>query len=437
MGAKHTLVVIGNGMVGQHFLTKLVHSGISQNFRIVVFCAESRPAYDRTHLSECFVDKTTDDLALAEADFYKRHNITLYLGDKAVKIYRRSKIIISEQGLTLRYDKLVLAMGSYPFVPPIAGHGRTQCLVYRTVDDWNAIKAAAKNSAVGVVLGGGLLGLEAAKALTSLGLQTYIVELSPRLMPTQLDDTGSAMLRQQVEALGITVLTGKNTHLISQGQQCLHKLCFADGNELETDMVVFAAGIRPQDEIARDCSLDVGARGGIVINNQCKTSDPNIYAIGECALWGGAIFGLASPGYAMAQTVVADLAGQPSQFLGAKMSTHLKLPHINVVSMGDVHAKTPGAVVYSYQNGANGVYRRLVVSANGKQLLGAVLVGDVSAYTRLLPYFADNLELPSEPDTLILPQRPTNSAGFDIYPLPRPSTTHLYYDLDNNAACLA
>ena len=196
------------------------------------------------------------------------------------------------------------------------GHDREQCLVYRTIEDLEAISGAAKKSKIGTVVGGGLLGLEAAKALKDLGLETHVVEFAPRLMAVQLDEGGGAMLKKKIEDLGVTVHTSKNTSNIGDGDHCFHKMTFADGEELETDIVLFSAGIRPRDDIARKSGLEVGPRGGIVIDNQCKTSDSNIYAIGECALWDGRIFGLVAPGYTMARTVVADLAGTEGSFTG-------------------------------------------------------------------------------------------------------------------------
>jgi nitrite reductase (NADH) large subunit len=437
MNRKQRLVVIGNGMVGQNFLANLVASSIKDKFDIVTFCEEPRPAYDRVHLSEFFSGKTAQDLALADADFYAAHQINLYLGDKAVQIDRDKQTVISANGVIAPYDKIVLATGSYPFVPPVPGHDRPNCLVYRTIDDLIAMQEAAKSAKVGVVVGGGLLGLEAAKALKDLGLQTHVVEFAPRLMAVQLDEAGGAMLKRKIEALGVTVHTGKNTREIVQGQQCLNKMCFADGEELETDIVLFSAGIRPRDEMARQCGLEMGQRGGIVIDNQCRTSDPAIYAIGECAIWNGQIFGLAAPGYAMARTVVADLAGEAASFTGADMSTKLKLMGVDVASIGDAHAKTPGAMVYSYQNGANEVYKRLVVSQNKKQLLGAVLVGDAAGYSALLQYCLSAIELPENPDALILPARSDESVGLGPDALPMAAQICSCYAVTKGDVCQA
>ena len=194
MNTKKNLVVIGNGMVGQHFLAQLVASSIKDDYTITTFCEEPRVAYDRVHLSAFFSGKTADDLSLVETNFFENNNIRLLLGDKAAKIDRATKTITSAQGHTIAYDTLVLATGSYPFVPPVPGHDRPQCLAYRTIEDLEAIAAAAAKSTVGVVVGGGLLGLEAAKALQDLGLKTHVVEVAPRLMAVQLDEAGGALL---------------------------------------------------------------------------------------------------------------------------------------------------------------------------------------------------------------------------------------------------
>ncbi len=437
MSRKQTLVVIGNGMVGQNFLSTLVASEIKQHFDIVTFCEEPRLAYDRVHLSEYFSGKSAEDLSLVEDGFFEQHNIKVYIGDRATEIDTKNQFVKSAQGVDIKYDKLVLATGSYPFVPPVPGHDREQCHVYRTIEDLEAITATGKKSKVGVVVGGGLLGLEAAKALKDLGLQTHIVEFAPRLMAVQLDESGGAMLRQKIENVGVTVHTSKNTKNIGDGDSCFHKMTFAEGDELETDIVLFSAGIRPRDDIARSAGLEVGQRGGIVIDNQCKTSDSNIYAIGECALWDGKIFGLVAPGYTMARTVVDDLSGRDASFTGADMSTKLKLLGVDVASIGDAHAKTEGAKVYTYQNGDSEVYKRLVISQDKKQLLGAVLVGDASGYGTLLQYCLNDIELPENPDALILPARSDESVGLGPDALPMSAQICSCYDVSKAQVCSA
>ncbi len=437
MRNKQTLVVIGNGMVGQNFLTNLMESSLKETYDVVTFCEESQVAYDRVHLTEFFSGKTAKDLSLVEDGFFEANGITIHIGDKAETIDRARKLVTSEKGITIAYDKIVLATGSYPFVPPVPGHQREQCLVYRTLDDLEAIKAVAEHSKVGTVIGGGLLGLEAAKALKDLGLETHVVEFAPRLMAVQLDEGGGAMLRQKIQDLGVTVHTSKNTKNIGDGESCFHKMSFADGEELETDIVLFSAGIRPRDDLASACGLALGARGGIQIDNQCRTSDPDIFAIGECALWNGRIFGLVAPGYTMARTVVNVLEGGDAEFTGADMSTKLKLMGVDVASIGDAHARSKDALVYTYQNGSDEVYKRLVVSADKKQLLGAVLVGDASGYGTLLQYCLNGIELPEHPDSLILPSRSDESVGLGVDALPDSAQICSCHDVSKGQICSA
>ncbi len=437
MSKKQTLIVIGNGMVGHNFLETLVASDIKDNYDIVTFCEEQRAAYDRVHLTEFFSGKTAEDLSLVTENFFEGNGIKIYLNDKAVEIDTANKIVTSQQGVAISYDKLVLATGSYAFVPPIAGHDRENCFVYRTIEDLEAMTEAAKTAKVGAVVGGGLLGLEAAKALQDLKLDTHVVQFSPGLMSAQLDDGGAQMLANKIEALGVSVLTSKNTTKIVDGTDCLHKMVFADGTELETDIVLFSVGIRPRDEIARCSGIEVGARGGIVIDDQCKTSDPDIYAIGECAVWKEQTFGLVAPGYSMARTVVADLSEQHAVFEGADMSTKLKLNGVDVASIGDAHAKTAGALIYTYQNGADEIYKRLVVSEDKKKLLGAVLVGDASGYGTLLQYSLNSIDLPEHPDSLILPSRSDESVGLGPDALPDSAQICSCFDVTKGQVCSA
>ena len=437
MSNKQTLVVIGNGMVGQYFLTMLMASEVKDNYQIVTFCEEPLAAYDRVHLSEYFAGKSAADLSLVEEGFFDSNGITLHMEDKAVSIDRDNKTVSSEKGLVVSYDKLILATGSKAFIPPIPGHDRKHCIPYRTIADLDVMLASAKDAKVGAVVGGGLLGLEAAKALQDLNLETHVVQFGPRLMSAQLDDGGAGMLKQKIEALGVSVLTNKNTIKIVDGKVCNHKMMFADGTELETDMVLYSAGIRPRDEIAAECSLTIATRGGITIDSDCLPSDDNIYAIGECASWHDQTFGLVAPGYAMARTAIAHLAGGELHFTGADMSTKLKLNGVDVASIGDPHATTPGALVYTYQNGVDGVYKRIVVSQDNKLLLGAVLVGDASAYPTLSQYYLNGIELPEYPDSLILPSRSGESVGLGPDALPASAQICSCYDISKGAICSA
>ncbi len=414
------IVVVGNGMVGHHFVEQLIASqGALSSIEVTVLAAEARLAYDRVHLSEYFSGKTANDLAMVDAQTYQDWNIHVKLNSKVVSIDRNEQSVTTQGGETYSYDKLVIATGSYPFVPPIPGHEQPHCLVYRTIEDLEAIESSAQQSKVGVVVGGGLLGLEAANALKEAGLQTHVVEFAPQLMGVQVDEAGGRLLKDKIEALGVKVHTSKATQLIDKGDTCRYKMNFADGEYLETDLILFSAGIRPYDQLGRDCGLALGERGGIQVNNHCLTDDPNIYAIGECASWNNFIFGLVAPGYTMAKVAVSHIFSgtNDSEFNGADMSTKLKLMGVEVGSIGDAHGKTAGSLSYTYENQHKGVYKKMVVSQDNTVLLGAVLVGDTSDYDTLLQYMLNGLELPKEPETLILPssgEKPT--LGADALP---------------------
>ncbi len=422
---KQKIVVIGNGMVGHNFIEKLVASEGYDNFEVHTFCEEPRVAYDRVYLSSYFSGKTAEDLSLVKPGFYEENNVTIYMNDKAVDVDIKEKTVTSQAGVIISYDKLIMATGSFPFVPPIKGNDREGCLVYRTIEDLEAMKAVAAKGKVGVVVGGGLLGLEAAKALVDLGLDTHVVEFAPRLMPVQLDDGGSALLKRKIENLGVTVHASKATNVIQAGKNCMNKMVFADGEELETDMVLFSAGIRARDDLAKKIGLELGPRGGIVIDDQCKTNHKDIFAIGECALHEGMIYGLVAPGYAMAQAVVNQLNAEPGSFTGADMSTKLKLMGIDVASIGDPHGTDENALSYVYENGPEEIYKKIVVTPDGKKLLGAVLVGDAEDFGNLLQIMLNDMDLPEHPDMLILPNR-DGSGGGDLFgPDALPDTAQL------------
>ena len=416
------VVVVGNGMVGHHYVEQLVASEIEAH--ITVIGGETRPAYDRVHLSEVFSGRTPEDLAMTTRDHYRELGVEAHFGDFVASIDRDNKIVTTESGKEYAYDKLVLATGSYPFVPPVKGNDLEPCLVYRTIDDLGMIQAQAKDRKIGVVVGGGLLGLECANAVKNLGLETHVVEFAPGLMGVQLDNGGSAMLRRKIEALGVQVHTSKATQVIEENSDGDTRLVmqFADGGLLATDMIVFSAGIRPYDQLARDCGLTVGERGGIEVDYHCKTSDSDIFAIGECALFGGRIFGLVAPGYRMAEAAVSQLGNDSVAFQGADMSTKLKLLGVDVGSIGDAHGKEEGSVAYTFSDERIDVYKRLIVSADGKKLLGAVLVGDCSDYDTLLQYFLNGIDLPADPQTLILPYNAGEAPALGAAALPATAT---------------
>lgn len=398
---KQKVLVIGNGMVGHHYVEKLASTELPVEIRIIG--GEPRPAYDRVHLSEYFAGRKPEELALTSHDHYREIGVDAHFGDPVADIDRDARKVKTQGGQVFDYDKLVLATGSYPFVPPISGADLPGCLTYRTIDDLGEIRADAKKAKIGVVVGGGLLGLEAANALKNLGLEPHVVEFAPQLMGVQLDSGGGEMLRRKIEALEVKVHTGKATKAIKKGSDTRLTMHFADGETLDTDLIVFSAGIRPYDQLARDTGLNTGERGGIEIDYNCRTSDTNIYAIGECASFGGRTFGLVAPGYRMAEAAISQLTDSPIPFQGADMSTKLKLLGVDVGSIGDALGITPGAIAYTFSDQREEVYKRLIVSNDGKKILGAVLVGDCTDYDTLLQYYLNAIELPENPESMILP----------------------------------
>ena len=401
--AKQTIVVVGNGMVGFKFCEKLLAK--SKNFNIVVFGEESRPAYDRVHLSEYFAGKTADDLLLSPFNWYAHNNITLHLGDPIQEINREAKTVHSLHGLTQSYDYLVLATGSAAFVPDIPGIEKDGVFVYRTIEDLEFIKAYACKAKSGAVIGGGLLGLEAAKALLDLGVpEAHVIEFAPHLMPRQIDSAGSEMLVNKLKQLGLQIHLNKSTTSIEGGAE-IESLKFADGSHLRLDMLIISAGIRPRDELAKLAGLETGLRGGIVVNEQLQTNDPCIFAIGECALYHGMIYGLVAPGYEMAEVVASHLCDTQRSFTGFDMSTKLKLIGVDVASFGDAFVAEPDCRTIVYEDRHKGVYKRINISSDGKYLLGGILIGDADAYNILLQTVNNKLVLPADPEDLILGAR--------------------------------
>lgn len=433
------LIIIGNGMVGHHLVEQLIERGATEQYRITVFGEERHRTYDRVHLSEYFAGRDAESLALCDADFYAANGIVLRLNEAVTAIDRDQGEVITDQG-RYPYARLVLATGSYPFVPPIPGHERDNCLVYRTLDDLDAIRAAAESATTGVVVGGGLLGLEAANALRGLDLDTAVVEFAPRLMPMQVDAEGGELLREKIESLGVQVLTDRATQHIEDGEASVHRMVFQDDKVLETDLIVFSAGIRPRDELARDAALEMGSRGGVVIDDRCLTSDPAILAVGEVALWNDSIFGLVAPGYRMAQaaadTLMADALDRETEtFGGADMSTKLKLLGVDVGAIGDAHGnRSPGARTFRYLDELKQEYRKLVVSGDGRKLLGAMLVGNNEAYDTLMQYYAGGLALPEDPAALIVPSSEgAPTLGADA--LPEGATICSCHNVTKGAIC--
>ncbi|WP_078324115.1 nitrite reductase large subunit NirB [Mycobacteroides salmoniphilum] len=397
------VVVIGHGMVGHRFVQVLRERDATDQWQITVLGEEVDAAYDRVALSSYIDSWDRDTLALTGNDYVDDPMVTLHLGDRVVGIDRAGQTVTTEAGTVLDYDALVMATGSYPFVPPVPGGDAEGCFVYRTMDDLDAIKATADKSpgSAGVVIGGGLLGLEAANALRLMGLAPHVVELNPRLMHLQVDEGGGALLTRLVTELGLTVHTSVSTKSIETAADGSLSVQLSDGSSIDASVLVFSAGIRPRDELARECGLELAERGGIFTDVGCQTSDLHIYAIGEVAAIEGRCYGLVAPGYTTAEIVADRLLGGSSEFPGADLSTKLKLLGVDVASFGDAHATAEGALEVVFNDATKGTYAKLVVSDDARTLLGGILVGDASTYGTLRPMLGR--ELPADPASLITP----------------------------------
>lgn len=399
--APQTVVVIGNGMVGQRFCERLVEFDTDHRFRIVTFCEEPRAAYDRVGLTGFFAHRDAEQMMLARREWYAEHGVELHVGDRACAIDRQRRVIRSDKGQEIAYDYAILATGSVPFVPAVPGIQLRGAFVYRTIEDLQHIIEYAKHSRRCAVLGGGLLGLEAAKAAFDLGLETTVLEHSPRLMPRQLDETGSRMLRDKIESLGVNVLLRRETKSVA-GAGHVERVNFNDGTALDCDMLIIAAGIRPRDELAKQAGLQLGERGGIAVDDRLCTSDPRIMAVGECALHDGRIYGLVAPGYEMAEIAAANLTGSERHFSGTDLSAKLKLMGIDMASFGEHEPPADQAKSISYEDPFTGVYKKLYFSLDGTKLRGGMLVGDAAEYTRLVGFYRSGSALPCSPHELIL-----------------------------------
>lgn len=416
-------MVVGHGMVGHRFVEALRARDTDGTWRITVLAEETDAAYDRVGLTGYTEHWDRGKLALPGNDYRDDDRVALRLGCRVARIDRTAKCVLTADGGRVAYDALVLATGSYAFVPPVPGHDLPSCHVYRTLDDLDAIRAAAARAldgraAAGVVIGGGLLGLEAANALRQFGLQTHVVEMAPRLMAQQLDEAGGALLGRMIAELGINVHVGVGTESIAPAQRNRPvrrsddhdsvRVTLSDGSAIDAGVVVFAAGVRPRDELAADAGLRLGDRGGVLTDLSCGTKDPNIFAIGEVAAIEGRCYGLVGPGYTSAEVVADRLLGGVAEFPEADMSTKLKLLGVDVASYGDAMGVTPDCLEVVVNDAVNQTYAKLVLSDDAKTLLGGILVGDASSYGLLRPMVGE--QLPGDPMALIAPAGPEGGA---------------------------
>lgn len=428
------LVVVGGGMVAHRLVEELLRrqdagtaaDPAAPRWRVSLLAEEPRAPYDRMALTSYFSGRDPEDLQLGAASLWQDPRVRLYRGEVAVAVDREAATVTTGGGRVLHYDALVLATGSSAFVPPVEGRELSGCFVYRTIDDVAALRAYVEElkrrtadgerrvaPLAGAVVGGGLLGLEAAGALQALGVDSHVVEFAPRLMPLQVDDGGGEGLKRLVEQLGVHVHTGTATARLHPGPDGrVRRMEFTSGDALDVGVVVFAAGVRPRDELARGCGLAVGERGGVVVDDTCRTEDPKVWAVGEVACIGGRTIGLVAPGYAMAEVVVDRLLGGEARFPGADTSTKLKLLGVDVASFGDAAGTTPGALPVVYADPVAGVYKKLVLSDDAQTLLGGLLVGDASAYASLRPLLGRTLG--GDPAAWLLPEGLAPAAGGEL-----------------------
>ncbi|MGH1360337.1 MAG: NAD(P)/FAD-dependent oxidoreductase [Burkholderiaceae bacterium] len=398
---KEKLVIIGNGMAPGKLLEELIVLA-PERYEVSVFNAEPRVNYNRIMLSPVLSgEKSFQDIITHDDAWYEEHQISLHKGQPVVAIDRDAKTVTSALGLTAAYDKLIIATGSKPFIVPIPGNDLEGVVAYRDLDDVEAMLGACKTGARAVVIGGGLLGLEAAAGLQAQGLQTTVVHLHTTLMDRQLDPAAGQLLEQAIESRGIEVVTGANTQEIV-GPDKVRAVRLDDGTELPADLVVMAVGIRPASALAVASGIETGR--GILVNDLMQTSDPAIYALGECAEHRGVCYGLVGPLFEMAEVLAGHLAADQTsaaQYQGSVTATRLKVTGIDLFSAGDFAAgQNRDEIVL--QDRQAGVYKRLVLEEN--RIVGAVLYGD----THDGPWFFDLLRQKSDVsdlrDTLIFGQ---------------------------------
>lgn len=417
--AAREIVVVGHGMVGHRLVEAVRARDADGSLRITVLAEEGDAAYDRVGLTSYTESWDRALLALPGNDYAGDQRVRLLLNTRVTQIDRATKSVVTAAGQRHRYDTLVLATGSYAFVPPVPGHDLTACHVYRTFDDLDAIRAGAQRTLDGghtdggVVIGGGLLGLEAANALRQFGLQTHVVEMMPRLMAQQIDEAGGALLARMIADLGIAVHVGTGTESIESVKHSdgsvWARVRLSDGEVIDAGVVIFAAGIRPRDELARAAGLAIGDRGGVLTDLSCRTSDPDIYAVGEVAAIDGRCYGLVGPGYTSAEVVADRLLDGSAEFPEADLSTKLKLLGVDVASFGDAMGATENCLEVVINDAVKRTYAKLVLSDDATTLLGGVLVGDASSYGVLRPMVG--AELPGDPLALIAPAGSGAGAG--------------------------
>ena len=418
---KQRLVVIGNGMAGGRFVEEVIARGGAEQFDIVMFGEEGHGNYNRVLLSGVLAGThTPSDIFINSVDWYEQNGIKLYSGVRAGWIDRLSKSVYAPGGIAEPYDKLVVATGSGAYVPPMAnlynedGGFIDGVFVFRTLEDCQMMTGYAARASKAVVVGGGLLGLEAARGLMGKGLEVHVAHLNSHLMDTQLDAESGRMLKQQMEDLGVNIHLTKMTTAIA-GDGRVTGVSFRDGEELDCDMVVLAAGIRPNVDLAKQAGLQV--QQGIVVNDDlsCR-NDQDVYAIGECAQHRGRLYGTITPAWEQAVVLASRLTGSnpEASYRGSRVSTKLKVMDVELAVMGDRDPLSDADELVNYSEPGRGVYKKLIIREG--RLAGAILLGDGLTSAGVIQAYDRNSELPANRSELIFPG--TAAKTIDVAELP-------------------
>jgi nitrite reductase (NADH) large subunit len=409
---REKLLVVGNGMAGVACVEQILRH--RAKFDITIFGEETHVNYNRILLSSVLAgERSIDEITLNEWDWYRANQIDLKVGIRIVAIDGERKLAVADDETTTPFDKLIIATGSTPFIPPISGIDKQGVFTFRNLADTRALLERSAAGAKAVVIGGGLLGLEAARGLQAQGCDVTVVHLMSHLMERQLDPMGGAYLRQKMEDLGLQVLCSASTRQIC-GNGHVTAVALDDGRELPADFVVIAAGIRPNVDIAKRSGLNV--RRGIVVDDYLRTSHPDIYAVGECTEHQGQLFGLVAPLIEQGKVLAAAITGNDTPaFSGATPASKLKIMGVDVFSAGEIDDTKPGIECVRFEDPSLGIYKKLVLKEN--RLAGVILVGDASDSHRYVEWLRSGEDLTKRRRSLLFPP-PAADAGSDVAQMP-------------------
>ncbi len=392
---KQKLIIVGSGMVGVKLIEQILLESPDQ-FDIRVFNKEPIGGYNRIMLSPVLAgEKTIPDIVTHDFNWFKENAIHLHSSTSIVSIDQSAQEVVTDLGATYQYDKLVIATGSNPFILPLEGAQLPGVVSFRDTRDVTYMIETAKTKKKAVVIGGGLLGLEAANGLMKLGMDVTVVHLSEILMNVQMDELSGELLRQSLEANGMKFKMPAQTKKII-GDECVEAVEFSDGSKIEADLVVMAVGIRPNIELGKQIGLDINR--GILVDDQLKTSAKNIYALGECVEHNGQLYGLVAPLYEQATVLAKELAGTASAYQGSFVSTKLKVTGISLFSAGDFHDSDETESLV-FKDLAKNIYRKVVLKDG--QIQGAVMFGDVSGANWIFDQLVEQNDVSAYRDTLI------------------------------------